>query len=346
MGRGPQERDLGFMFFSAQPIRKTIAAMAFFAAAAAAQTLDFDAPLYTGDKTIVDVDGWTRFNKDTVLADNFKIQSGPGGQWLRCLTNTTGTVYRDFPASSGRVDIRWRWRGTANTVQLCFGVARVLPLANGFDPRALTCMDPGGTLEASGGVILVIKDKWTLQNWVYMRLALDNAHNTFSIYVAADSLRADEHVSIADIPMNDVSSPLTRLVLRDLRGTGAVDIDDISWERPATWIGSEKDSAWSTASNWSTGAVPDSLTPVIFDGTSAIGCLLDAREVVKSVTVASDYKGILDLGTFNLEILGSADFTGASAYRSAGGLLRFVSPRGQIHRGTGRRRPYPRPGPP
>lgn len=104
--------------FDARTARKIASALLLSAAATAGQTLDFEAPAYTSDKTIVDLDGWTRFNKDSVVADNFKIQSGPGGQWLHCLTNTTGTIYRDFPVTSGRVDIRLRWRGMANTANL------------------------------------------------------------------------------------------------------------------------------------------------------------------------------------------------------------------------------------
>lgn len=315
-----------------------LAGMAGFAPAQA-QTIDFEAPIYVADKTMADVDGWT---KPTDLpigsTENFKILSASANKFTRSLTNGTGSIYRAFPDRGGVLDLRWRWRANGDSVHLCFGAE-----GNGgslkISARAVACLDPSGGFEAQGLNTVGVSETWLKQTWYYMRMVMDPSLNKYTLYIANDSLRTDERVAVTTSTMNGVG-PLGRVLIRNENGSGAVDLDDISWEASSIWLG-ESDSNWTTGKNWSAGAVPDSLTHVIFNETSAKSCYLDKNGTVKSITMASPWKGTLNLGGSVLNVLGKADFTGGSYAGQPAGFVRLLNPKAQSVIGAESGRPAP-----
>ncbi|GEM_PF-2006211 len=306
---------------------------------AVSETLDFETSAYVADKTIVGVDTWAQ-STDPALEypDNYKVQAGPGGKWIHTLTTTGTTVYRSFPSMTGILDVRWKWRALSDSVHFCLGVSNggaSARLAN----RGLACMDPSGEIAAQGlGVgVTPSTETWTRGVWHYMRMVLDNSAgvNKFALYISEDSLRGVERLAMPATAMGG-TGPLTRIVLRDEYGSGYVDIDDLSWEATAVWQagaggggpGPDTDSLWSTARNWSTGAVPDSATHVIFTETFPKGCQVDKNAAVRSITLASAYKGNLNLGQQNLAVWGKGDFSGGNVLFTGTGHIRFPSLRG------------------
>ncbi|MDB5047756.1 MAG: hypothetical protein JWO30_827 [Fibrobacteres bacterium] len=291
---------------------------------AQAQTLDFESTVYQADRSLIDTDGWTVFRDvDNSLPVSFRIQAEAGNRFLRCQTAKTSILFRDFPAVTGILSLSWRWRATGDGVHLCLGVARKLDLP-GFDPRSLACIDPYATLESQGGqAARASKETWVKQKWYYMRMVMDAAANTSILYIADKETREDERVAVSSMPMNDVG-PLTRLVLVNTDGTSPLDLDDISWQPVATWIGGAADSNWSTAANWSSKTVPDSNTRVVFDGTSSRNCFVDNQAFAGVLEAAAGFKGSLNLGASTLAVMGKADFTGGGAYAYLpGGQIRF-----------------------
>ncbi len=286
-----------------------------------AETVDFESAGYLADKTFADVDGWVK-GTDPVpaQAENFKILSVGGNQWAHCLSNSYSVLYRPFTDHGTTVDLRWRWRAGNDSVHFCLGISGNTGgarLAN----RASACLDPQGWIETQGLANTLSDQIWKVQTWYYMRLVLDQDLNVFSLYIATDSLRTDERIAAASAAMNSVGS-LNRVVLRDENGSGAVDIDDISWETQSVWKATN-DSLWTAGKNWSAGSQPDSQTHVVFNGTSIKNCFLNKSAVVKSITVASDYKGTLNFGSASLTPLYRADFTGGLYAAASGGQVRF-----------------------
>jgi hypothetical protein len=162
-----------------------------------------------------------------------------------------------------------------------------------------------------------------------MRLHLDAARNTISVFAASDSLRSDEGTYILSSVMADASGPLTRLVLRTQDGNGWIDIDDLRWEQVTYWVGGAADTNWSTAANWNPKVVPDSNSLAIFDGSSLKGCALDRSAAVGSMTIATAYKGRIALQANTLSITRNAVFSGGSWSALAGGAVSLDGPRGQ-----------------
>ena len=291
-------------------------------APASAQTVDFEASAYIADKSIVNVDGWTAANG----ADNFKTQAGSENKWVHNLTNSNAVTYRIFPEKIGLLDLRWRWRATDDGAYLCLGVAgnttnvRLLY-------RAMACMDPLGGIEGQGLIASSSDQKWVKNSWHYMHMIMDPSANKYILYMTFDSLRANEHIAVNWSDMNGVGL-LSRIFISTENGNGAVDIDDLSWENLAYWMG-DADTLWSTGNNWSTSKVPDSLTHVIFSDGSTKNCFVDKHAAVKSITVLTGWKGSLNLGTSTLTILDKADLTGGTYPYQPTGLLRFIALKGQ-----------------
>ena len=101
----------------------------------ASQTVDFESPIYIADKTIVDVDGWTKsIDASGGSPDNFKILAGVGNKVVHCLTQSLTTISRSVPYRAGLVDVRWRWRANGDSVHMCFGVSGNLGWRSNFLP--------------------------------------------------------------------------------------------------------------------------------------------------------------------------------------------------------------------
>jgi hypothetical protein len=319
------------------PIAKTVFALglaACLAGGAYAETIDFENPAYATDKTVVGSDGWLQASTDPVTAqDNFKIQAGTlgEGRWLHARTAGLATVYRPLGNALGNaqlIDVRWRWRGLSDSAHLCVGVAGSAGAVRQAD-RALACLEPGGTLSAQGGSLVAAPtaETWRKGAWLYMRMVLDNTAGTtgrFTLYVADDSLRAVERIALPAALMGG-SGAAARIAIRGEDGTGYADVDDFSWEAIAQWQpAADGDTAWSSGKNWSTGAPPDSDARVLFPDGGLRGCLLDRDATVRSVTMASGFKGTFNLGARTLGVLGNGDFTGG-ATASGSGQIRFPS---------------------
>ena len=307
-----------------------------------AETVDFESALYTADKTLVDLDRWARSTEPLAgNSDNFKIQAGPEGKWLHCLTTTGTTIYRTFPDIGVSLDLRWRWRPNGDNAHLCLGVSDGSASARAAS-RALACIDPFGVFEAQGSnPAMRTAAMWSKANWYYMRMDMDAAANRFSLYMALDSLRAGEVQLVASMPMSGEGA-LSRVVIRDENGAGDADIDDISWDPFSIWQGNGPDTLWSTAGNWSGKAVPDSLTHAVFDGTSAHGCLVDKDAAARSLTFAPAYTGDFNLGASTLALSGKADFTGGGSYTfRSGGRIRLSGTQGQSLSGPDKGRLLP-----
>lgn len=299
---------------------------------APAQSVDFEAPEYVAEKTLIGADGWVLSSESqSANADNFTIQSGAEGKWVHALSSGSTAIYRPFPSQSGILDVRWKWRAMNPGVGLCLGVSGP---ASGVraSTRALACLDPSGvvTSKGNGTVPTPTAEIWKAGAWLFMRMVLDNSSgvNKFTLYATEDSLRGSERALAAGIPM-DGTGEFTRIALRDEGGSGFVDIDDLSWEATVQWTGaSASDSNWSNASNWKPNQVPDSATHVLFsDNASSRGSQLGKTMSVRSITVANGYKGTLNLGGQTLDISGKADFTGG-AY-TGGGSIRLSAAGGQ-----------------
>ncbi|MDB5048508.1 MAG: hypothetical protein JWO30_1579 [Fibrobacteres bacterium] len=300
------------------------------AAPSSAQTIDFESQVYPADKTFIGADQWTQPIDIANPADNFKIQAGPAGKWAHILTTGTTTAARPFATVNGILDLRWKWRALSDTAHFCLGASGASLTARTGN-RGLACMEPSGSFSVlgAGTVPTASGETWKTGVWYYMRMALDNSQgsNKFALYVSEDSLRGAERLALPAVSMGG-SGAFTRLVLRGENGSGFVDLDDISWDATAVWQGgTDADSAWTSNNNWSDNNVPDSLTHVIFPA-GAGGCFLDKNATVKSITVASAYKGSLNLGEQTLSVIGKADFTGGNYPFTGTGHIRFYSARG------------------
>ena len=201
-------------------------------ATAFTQIIDFESAPYVTDKSIVDLDGWTK-SSDPVLEypDNFKIQTGPGGRWIHALTTTQTTLYRSYPSFTGVLDVRWKWRGLSDSVHFCIGPSNGNASARAAS-RGLACMEPYGeiTLQGSGLTPSPTEATWKAGVWHYMRMVLDNSANgtnKFTVYMSDDSLRGVERQLALPMTMGGLGG-FTRIVMRDELGGGFVDIDDIS----------------------------------------------------------------------------------------------------------------------
>ncbi len=320
-GRSAAALGLALLVSAAGPVR--------------AETVDFESEGYLIDKSFIGVDQWTQGTDglQNGFPENFNVQSGNGGKWAHILTVGSTTTYRPFPALDGILELRWKWRGLSDSSHLCLGVSGS-GLTARLGSRALACLDPYGAISGTGSIVasgpgsIRSAETWKGGTWYYMRMVLDNAANKFTLYLSDDSSRGTERVAIPAAPMAGMGS-FTRLVLRGEGGGGGyADVDDISWEATAVWQGgSASDSNWSTGRNWSGNIVPDSLTQVTFASGSA-GCVLDRNASVKSITVASSYKGTLNLGQQVLMVGGKADFTGGNYAFTGAGHIRFSSPVG------------------
>ncbi len=288
-----------------------------------AQTIDFESPAYLAEKSIEGIDGWSMAGSATTdLQDNFTIQSGPENKWLHCLTNGATFIHRNFPDRPGIIDLRWRWRAMHDSANICLGASGNTG-GSGIATRAQICIDPSGHFHGLGLQSITSPEKWTAQTWYYMRMLMDAANNQYTIFISTDSLRLGEHLAIPISDMNGVGT-LTRVFLRDLNGSGAVDVDDITWNNQSFWRG-EADTTWSDGKNWSTGTVPDSLTNVIFDEISPKNCFVDKNAQVKSISMPPAWKGSFNLDAATLTILGNADFTSGTFTFLPTAIIRFSS---------------------
>jgi hypothetical protein len=308
---------------------------------ASAQTVDFEAASYVTEKTIVGVDGWTASTEPALASpENFKVQTGPGGKYLHALTTTSTTLYRLFTTVGGILEVRWKWRALSDSARFCAGVSTSVTTARTSN-RGLACLEANGKITTQGAALLpsASSETWIKGEWHYMRMVLDNSAgvNKFAVFISEDSLRGNERV-VAPASTMGGTGAYTRFVLRDEAGSGYVDFDDLSWETAAVWRpganagndfpNAENDSLWSTARNWSSGIVPDSGTHVYFTEDDQRGCLLDKNAAARSITVASGYKGNINLGQQNLAVWGKGDFTGGNYPFAGAGHIRFPSARG------------------
>jgi hypothetical protein len=83
-----------------------------------------------------------------------------------------------------------------------------------------------------------------------------------------------------------------------------------------TWIGSGN---WSTASNWSGGAVPGPGNTAVFNSASVQSCTIDISTTVASVAIGSGYAGIISLNTSTLTVTGN--FTDGGTFDGGSGEL-------------------------
>jgi hypothetical protein len=304
--------------------------------APSAQTIDFQSSVYVADKAISGIDQWTI--SETVPAavpEHFRIQAeAGGGKWLHAFTSTTTTLYRNLTAMNGILDMRWKWRAMSDSVHFCLGASGNTASAR-LTNRALACLEPSGRLTAQGSGLLpsASPETWKKGVWHYMRMVLDNTTgiNKFALYISEDSLRGTERLAMPATTMGG-SGAFNRVVLRAEGGYGYADVDDISWENTAVWQGNgdaPSDTLWASGINWSTGAVPDSNTHVLFTEDSP-GCLLDRNAAAKSVSVSPAYARTLNVGQFGLTIGGKADFSGGNYLYSGIGHIRLPSLRGQV----------------
>nr|MDQ3003435.1 chitobiase/beta-hexosaminidase C-terminal domain-containing protein [Fibrobacterota bacterium] len=318
-----------------------------------AQTIDFELPVYIAEKTIAGVDQWVLGDAALGAPENFRIQALAGEKWLHAFTSTSTTLHRPLSTANGILDVRWKWRAMSDSVHFCLGVSGAggsPRLAN----RALACLEPSGRLTAQGLGLLATAsgEPWKKGEWQYMRMVMDNSAgvNKFVLYISGDSLRGVERLAVPALTMAG-GGAFTRVVLRNEGGYGFTDVDDISWETTAVWLGNDEapnDSIWASGHNWSTGAVPDSNTHVLFTEKSP-GCALDRNGSAKSITVSPAFAGTLNVGQYGLTIGGKADFSGGNYLYAGIGHIRLPSPHGHslippsggkilpslIHDGTG-----------
>ncbi|MBL8027205.1 MAG: hypothetical protein JNL74_12375, partial [Fibrobacteres bacterium] len=113
-------------------------------------------------------------------------------------------------------------------------------------------------------------------------------------------------------------------------GTGLVSTDEggnVNWNFAGKeWVATGPDYLWSTASNWSGGALPLPTEGVIFGSSSVLSCSLDVNVTVKSVQLTPFYTGTFKFGndTLTLSGKGRASFRSGGTYSANGGALRFT----------------------
>lgn len=302
---------------------------------ALAATVDFESSLYIHDKTIDQVDGWSRSSLQGGLPENFKTfaENGSlgGNKWMRVSTAGVGTLFREFPTNGSVLDLQWKWRPADAKVDACFGVSAGNDNARAAT-RALTCFHPEGNIsvvELLASAEIDANATWTPGATYHLRMRLDHTANSYTVFMAADSLRSDEVLIAGPVKMAGVlTSNFTRVVVRAENGNGFIDLDDVHWEPVAYWKGTE-DSLAGTARNWSTNVVPDSQTQVVLGSQATRNLVVDKPMAVRSVSVESGFTQVVHFGANMMTLGGNGNFTGLKSYTSAAGGIRMSSPRGQ-----------------
>lgn len=301
-----------------------------------AATVDFESALYVHDKTLVEVDGWTRSSQQSGQLENFRTfaENGAlgGNKWMRIRTEGQSTLFREFPPIQlGALDVQWRWRLFDIRADACLGVSSVNDNVLAAT-RASVCFHPQGKVAVTE--LLSTRETpanatWAAGTIYFLRMRLDRAANAYSVYLAADSLRGDERLIAGPVAMAGLATAgFNRLVVRTDNGIGNADLDDIAWEAVAHWKGNW-DILASNPKNWSTGVTPDSSTHVVLDAASERNLFLDKPVAIKSIAVEKGFAMRLDLASNILTVSGKADFTGLKDFASTTGVVRMNSARAQ-----------------
>jgi hypothetical protein len=296
------------------------------------QIISFQNLPYKVNQTLSTVDGWTK-PQSGGYSDLFMVRSNAVDHFVRYAGTDAGFLYRDFTKQLGQIDLRWRWRSSGDSTRLCVAAGSAITSGIQNSERAKACLE-GLKIVGSGQLDMPGTSKLSKDTWYYMRLRVDLTHGQYTLFIASDSLRADEKTEIVPSLVKGViqttNNNVFRVLLSSDKNGGTGDVDDIDWEPVSVWTGDAPDAGWYSPNNWN-GPVPDTNTHVIFDGTSKSNCRLRAPAGVRTLTVAKDFADTLDLDTNYLAVLDNADFSGAAAYAFVPkkGYLLFASTRGQ-----------------
>lgn len=294
-----------------------------------AQTVTFENPLYKQDQTISGLDGWTKVGNG--FGDQFIEKSESGNRFVRYNATESGMIFKDFSKQTGLVDMRWRWRSSGANTHFCVGVGSAIAASNAQNSdRVLACVD-GLKVSATGQAQSAAADILA-DTWYYMRLRVDLAGTQYWLYMAGDSLRADERQAAGPAQIHMVQLPTNnnaqRALLKSDKNGGTADIDDFIWEPVSIWAGHVA-SDWYAALSWN-GPIPDTNTHVVFDGSALGDCRITQLAGARSLTIQKEYTGAISLDTNRLAVLDNADFTGGGDYTFNGnGHINLASPRGQ-----------------
>jgi hypothetical protein len=297
---------------------------------ASPDTLTFDSSPYKSGATINNLDSWHLSNVQGGNPDAFMV--GPlASNNLGVQINTAGlnTIYRLFNASDNQtLETRWRWKMLDSNAHVCLGLAGDESTARA-SLQGVGCFAPKGVIEGADPVPFASAEKWTANKWYFMRIRGDWQRRKWSLYVASDSLRGNEHVAYSGNLPTAAGNGFTRVVLFTLNGSGSALLDDIAWEPFHQWQAHTSQAYWSQSGNWSRGVVPDARSPVVFNDASTLTCILDRNVSVNSIFLEKAYGGTLNLQTYALTVTGSrGDFTGLGSWVVAGnGRLEFAGAR-------------------
>jgi hypothetical protein len=96
---------------------------------------------------------------------------------------------------------------------------------------------------------------------------------------------------------------------------------------------------YNTDANWSLGHIPTTGELAYFDATSVVNCSLSADVAPDAITMGATYTGTLEIGTYNMAVLGDASFAGkvTMGISSNTGLtaVNFTMAAGGVWTGTG-----------
>ncbi len=144
------------------------------------------------------------------------------------------------------------------------------------------------------------------------------AGTTYTLNVTYDTLRG----------FNPHTTYYFSLLVRDSAGNWSdttITACDTAYTRrvPNKWKGTTN-SDWSTASNWSTGAVPQSGDSVVFDS-GAQNCVLSTWSYTGDMVFTSGYTGMFDFNGQTLEVRGGmADFRSGGTFTDSGSISTYT----------------------
>ncbi|MCB0525719.1 MAG: hypothetical protein KDC86_14455, partial [Saprospiraceae bacterium] len=91
-----------------------------------------------------------------------------------------------------------------------------------------------------------------------------------------------------------------------------------------TWTNGNSTGVWSDPLNWDSSSVPGTSDDVVFDVGSSANCNIDGNYAIRSLTIASDYLGVVSLGSNTLEVSSGLSIAVASGFDAGTGLIKLV----------------------
>ncbi|MBD3317440.1 MAG: hypothetical protein GF344_16750 [Chitinivibrionales bacterium] len=191
------------------------------AAFAQPTTITFQDPAYIADDVLYGKDGWKRFAGEAG-AEKMQIISEDGNKFVRTVTNHAASTNRHVGMIADTADLKWRWRAMDRTGSIVFGPA-VEGDGDWEDFRNCRAFMAANDTTVDGGW------KWELGSWNYMRMRLDFVTGTWSLYRATSEDRSYE-IKLRSAGISG-SGGMDHVMIKGNNGSGAIDIDDIVWEK-------------------------------------------------------------------------------------------------------------------